>query len=75
MFDPLNAPRSRSILKASMLAMCIVASMVTAADANRRVQNSVRGAAVGAGVGALIDGGQGPRTGAAVGAIYGAVRR
>lgn len=75
MFDPLNARRSRSIVKASMLAVCIITVMATAADANRRVQNSVRGAAVGAGVGALIDGGPGARTGAAVGAIYGAVRR
>lgn len=58
-----------------LLSTAVLASVfVTEADA-RRTRNTVSGIAIGAGIGALVDGGQGAVRGGAIGALIGSVVR
>ena len=57
-----------------LIAAILAWALATTADA-RRARNAVRGAAIGAGAGALVNGGRGARTGAVAGALVGATRR
>ena len=63
----------RSILALFLVAVFLVSVIAPTADA-RRPRNAITGAALGAGAGALVDGGSGARTGAVAGAIVGAIR-
>jgi hypothetical protein len=56
------------------VATLTITLLASAAEA-RRARNAVKGGAIGAGVGALVDGSSGARTGLAAGALIGAVRR
>lgn len=64
----------RFLLGVFLIAAISVSVFVTAADA-RRARNTASGLAIGAGIGALADGGRGAVRGGAIGALIGSVVR
>ncbi len=63
----------RIVISGVLITAFLMLLFATAADA-RRARRAVSGAAIGAGEGAIVNGGRGARRGAAAGAIIGAVR-
>lgn len=63
----------RFVISGVLITAFLMLVIATTADA-RRARRAVGGAAIGAGVGAIVNGGRGARTGAAAGALIGAIR-
>ena len=73
MFGQVSNTHCRIVISGVLITAFLMLLFATAADA-RRARRAVGGAAIGAGVGAIVNGGRGARTGAAAGALIGAIR-
>ena len=71
---PLIGKRRRLLLLSGLIGVVLSCALMTETEASRRPRNTIEGAAIGAGLGYIVDGRSGARRGAAAGALISLLR-